>query len=367
MNTEKVGCYALDFSDCSAGSSGTWIPWNMGVPLPSSSPSSQGGLQISTSEHFAPQASSYDQGEISYQPGTISMISQPPKSYSSGLSSNGISEDYLSEQGEDFDIQGRDTLQSIVKYQLQYNQNSRPSESPYWTPCRNLPGITSFPHQVPTLKRKSPSVPYDGFEVGYNQYNSTLEQPSFHINPEIKSIAPISSVAPVSSAAIVPHKTRIRWTQDLHEKFVECVNHLGGADKATPKGVLKLMNSDGLTIFHVKSHLQKYRIAKYMPEFTEGKCDRKVATNDTMKLDQKTGMQITETLRQQLEVQMRLHEQLEVQRNLQMRIEEQGKQLKIMFEQQQKAFGTHYSEKMCVNLPTSPKDNSFEVSKDTHL
>jgi SHAQKYF class myb-like DNA-binding protein len=52
------------------------------------------------------------------------------------------------------------------------------------------------------------------------------------------------------------NKTRIRWTQDLHEKFVECVNRLGGADKATPKAILKRMDSDGLTIFHVKSHLQ---------------------------------------------------------------------------------------------------------------
>lgn len=25
-------------------------------------------------------------------------------------------------------------------------------------------------------------------------------------------------------------KTRIRWTQDLHDRFVECVNRLGGAD-----------------------------------------------------------------------------------------------------------------------------------------
>jgi hypothetical protein len=27
-----------------------------------------------------------------------------------------------------------------------------------------------------------------------------------------------------------PSKTRIRWTQDLHERFVDCVNQLGGAD-----------------------------------------------------------------------------------------------------------------------------------------
>lgn len=31
-----------------------------------------------------------------------------------------------------------------------------------------------------------------------------------------------------------PSKTRIRWTQDLHERFVECVNQLGGADSECP-------------------------------------------------------------------------------------------------------------------------------------
>lgn len=34
----------------------------------------------------------------------------------------------------------------------------------------------------------------------------------------------------VSSGAAVPNKTRIRWTQDLHERFVECVNRLGGPE-----------------------------------------------------------------------------------------------------------------------------------------
>ncbi|GJN01417.1 hypothetical protein PR202_ga18683 [Eleusine coracana subsp. coracana] len=78
----------------------------------------------------------------------------------------------------------------------------------------------------------------------------------------------LASVATVSGQ-VAPSKTRIRWTQDLHERFVECVNQLGGADKATPKGILKLMNSEGLTIYHIKSHLQKYRIAKYMPASSE--------------------------------------------------------------------------------------------------
>ncbi|GFP96537.1 protein phr1-like 1, partial [Phtheirospermum japonicum] len=60
----------------------------------------------------------------------------------------------------------------------------------------------------------------------------------------------------VSSASVLSNKTRIRWTQDLHDRFVECVNRLGGSDKATPKAILKLMDTEGRTIFHFKSHLQ---------------------------------------------------------------------------------------------------------------
>ncbi|XP_039013151.1 probable transcription factor KAN2 [Hibiscus syriacus] len=55
---------------------------------------------------------------------------------------------------------------------------------------------------------------------------------------------------------------RLRWTPDLHLRFIRAVDRLGGQDRATPKLVLQLMNIKGLSIAHVKSHLQMYRSKK---------------------------------------------------------------------------------------------------------
>lgn len=148
-------------------------------------------------------------------------------------------------------------------------------------------------------------------------------------------------------------KPRLRWTAELHERFVDAVTQLGGPDKATPKTIMRTMGVKGLTLYHLKSHLQKYRLGKQScKESTDNSKDVGIApsvaeSQDTgsstsassrmIAQDLNDGYQVTEALRVQMEVQRRLHEQLEVQHHLQLRIEAQGKYLQSILEKACKA------------------------------
>ncbi|CAK7342374.1 unnamed protein product [Dovyalis caffra] len=137
-----------------------------------------------------------------------------------------------------------------------------------------------------------------------------------------------------SHGPIFLSKKRIRWTQDLHEKFVKCVNSLGGAEKAKPKAILKMMEAKGLTILHVKSHLQKYRSDKYLSECQQEKPT--ISGIPQLVFSSGCSMEIKEALQLHLDNEKHLDEQLEIQRNLKLQIEENGKQLRKILEQQQK-------------------------------
>ncbi|KAL6843854.1 hypothetical protein ACP4OV_026425 [Aristida adscensionis] len=153
-----------------------------------------------------------------------------------------------------------------------------------------------------------------------------------------------------AAALLREPKPRLRWTPDLHERFVDAVTKLGGPDKATPKSVLRLMGIKGLTLYHLKSHLQKYRLGRqskkgtglelaYSGGFTAQGVTFSSAANPTgvHAEGSNTGeMPLEDTLRYQIQVQRKLQEQLEVQKKLQMRIEAQGKYLKAILEKAQR-------------------------------
>ncbi|KAJ0038889.1 hypothetical protein Pint_24101 [Pistacia integerrima] len=236
-------------------------------------------------------------------------------------------------------------LQSLVKFHLQNNQNSHFCEKIHQNSYGNLAGSGVIPYmhkstEEVSLKQRRTYVSISNpqnQEIGYQSFNSQLLKPRSSYGT---SSSTHSNLVPAE--ARITNKARIRWTQDLHSRFVRCVEWLGGAEKATPKGILKLIDTDGLTIFHVKSHLQEYHFelleevdkGYFIVQTGKSKYERTNDKNAMARFDPKTAIQIVETLRLQLDVQKRLNEQLEVQRNLQLQIEEQGRQLKEMLDQQ---------------------------------
>ncbi|XP_021288409.1 myb family transcription factor PHL11 [Herrania umbratica] len=146
-------------------------------------------------------------------------------------------------------------------------------------------------------------------------------------------------------------KPRLRWTADLHDRFVDAVTKLGGPDKATPKSVLRLMGMKGLTLYHLKSHLQKYRLGQQARK--QNAVDQNkdnggssyvqfsnhspgTITNSPRADNEQRQIPVAAAVITPLEAQKTLQEQLEVQEKLQMRVEAQGRYLQAILEKAQK-------------------------------
>nr|DAD37046.1 TPA_asm: hypothetical protein HUJ06_007687 [Nelumbo nucifera] len=61
------------------------------------------------------------------------------------------------------------------------------------------------------------------------------------------------------SVSFTTKRSRVVWTTELHQQFLDAVKKLG-YEKAMPKKILEQMGISGLTRENIASHLQKYRI-----------------------------------------------------------------------------------------------------------
>ncbi|KAM3697343.1 hypothetical protein ACJW31_06G105200 [Castanea mollissima] len=223
------------------------------------------------------------QEKYEHQVGNSRSASQFPTYDSHILSScqssgdNNCSTDSAEQSSSNFDF--KDSLQSLGKSHLCSNYCCSSSEMSNTVPSNN--SSRPFPHDQNMLLCENADF-----------VRRQLSVPD-HANQAL-NVCQSSSTRPAPS-----NKIRIKWTQDLHEQFVKCVNRLGGAEKISER---------------------RTRAAGRIPD----------------QLPMKISMQMKETLQLQLEVERSLNEQLEVQQNLQLLIEEQRRQLKMMLDQQKK-------------------------------
>lgn len=79
-------------------------------------------------------------------------------------------------------------------------------------------------------------------------------------NDTIGATNRLSGTITRSSLGDPPRKRRRCWSSELHQRFLNALQQLGGPEVATPKQVREVMDEEGLTNDEVKSHLQKYRL-----------------------------------------------------------------------------------------------------------
>ncbi|KAL2349233.1 hypothetical protein Fmac_003233 [Flemingia macrophylla] len=165
-------------------------------------------------------------------------------------------------------------------------------------------------------------------------------------------------------------KPRLKWTPELHQRFIEATNQLGGADSESNSKESHEGDGDSRTYF-VPSQEPftgihspfKYRLGKSQQletcgdnkqedyietKSSDGHCSREISLGAHNQYTE--NMQIAQALQMQMEVQRKLYEQIEVQKHLQLRIEAQGKYLQSVLRKAQEALAGYNSSPVGIEL-----------------
>ncbi|XVE72280.1 hypothetical protein DITRI_Ditri11bG0026800 [Diplodiscus trichospermus] len=146
----------------------------------------------------------------------------------------------------------RKTL-SINNFQTRNPKAIHPCED-----CRNMEGLL-LPYKESTSN--SHESPFTGKEKEV----ATMGQSSRNYNQRFLYLIKADGIQtlnykPKPLTQPIWKKNRRCWSSELHARFLETLDLLGGIEVATPKQIRDLMQVEGLTIDQVKSHLQKYRL-----------------------------------------------------------------------------------------------------------
>ncbi|PHU10507.1 hypothetical protein BC332_22367 [Capsicum chinense] len=114
-----------------------------------------------------------------------------------------------------------------------------------------LPGVTGLSLHTPGIAKLREDTVTSGLNSKHNGSRGGLSSAA-----GCQSNIRTGSLAQQQSA----RKQRRCWSPELHRRFVDALQQLGGSQVATPKQIRELMQVDGLTNDEVKSHLQKYRL-----------------------------------------------------------------------------------------------------------
>ncbi|CAA2976888.1 transcription factor HRS1-like [Olea europaea var. sylvestris] len=115
-----------------------------------------------------------------------------------------------------------------------------------------LSGVTGLSLCTQKMKSSREDIDYSGLSLksSSSRLGSSL----------VTNVGSNMRTAQQSKQQQTERKQRRCWSPELHRRFVDALQQLGGPQVATPKQIRELMQVDSLTNDEVKSHLQKYRL-----------------------------------------------------------------------------------------------------------